>query len=158
MNENIATLRFQDAWRESWRHVHHLRLALTALQALLPFNAESFQQLTDEQIKDLDQFVFRFSKLQDCMGVRLFPALLECLEEPYDQRPMLDKLNRLEKLGFIESVENWQKIRVIRNKFAHDYPDDNERNAQQINRACEAAVDLMAMLERVEVKFHQSRN
>lgn len=77
------------------------------------------------------------------------PALLEFLQEPYSTRPMLDKLHRLEQLGYLGSVEDWQVLREVRNRFTHDYPDDAERNAASLNVATSAAVDLHACLARV---------
>lgn len=146
MNSTSAELRLQDAWRECERHVHHLFYAMAALKPLWPFTADKYGALTDEQVQDMDQFILRFTKLQDTMGERFLPAILQYLQEPYDTRPMLDKLNRLEKLGFIESVEKWQQIRSIRNRFAHDYPDDPEKNAAHINLAFETALDLYQTL------------
>ena len=87
------------------------------------------------------------------MGGRIYPAILEYLQEQYEERPMLDKLNRLEKLGYIQSAETWQNIRNIRNKFAHDYPDDWEKNAALINIACEAAATMYDMLAAIEKKL-----
>jgi len=46
------------------------------------------------------------------MGGRLFSAILQYLQEQYEKCPMLDKLNRLEKLGYIQSTEAWQNIRT----------------------------------------------
>jgi hypothetical protein len=43
--------------------------------------------------------------LQDALGAQLYPALLAYLQEPYEDRSMLDKLNRLEKMGYLVSVE-----------------------------------------------------
>ena len=63
---------------------------------------------------------------------------------------MLDKLNRLEKLGYLDSAETWQQIRATRNKFAHDYPDDGERNAALINMAKEAAEAMYDLLSKME--------
>lgn len=65
---------------------------------------------------------------------------------------MLDKLNRLEKLGYIQSAVAWQNIRNTRNKFTNDYPEDGERNAALINVACEAAVDMHYILAGIEMK------
>jgi hypothetical protein len=153
MIENIGLLRLQNAWRECERHVHHLSHALTSLTAILPLTGEKFEQLDDEQTQDIDQLILRFTKLQDTMGTRLFPALLEYLEEPYRDRPMLDKLNHLEKLRFIDSVQQWQSIRDIRNRFAHEYPDDPDKNAAHINLACEAAIELFGMLKKIADKL-----
>jgi hypothetical protein len=114
---------------------------------------QQFERLTDEQIQTLDQFVLRFTKLQDAMGGHLFPAILEYLQEPYEDRPMLDKLNRLEKLGYIQNPEMWHYVRSIRNKFAHDYPDDHDKNAAFINIATEAALSMMNLLRFIETKL-----
>ncbi len=63
------------------------------------------------------------------------------------------KLNRLEKLGYIQSADVWQNIRVTRNKFTHDYPDDWDRNSALINLAREAAAEMYEILARVEQKL-----
>ena len=153
MKDAVELLRLKDAWRECERNAYYLCQALVLLDPIMPLTAERFDQLSDEQIRELDQFVLRFAKLQDAMGNHLFPSLLSYLQEPYEDRPMLDKLNRLEKLGFFYDVEKWQESRKTRNKFAHDYPDDPEKNAAQLNLATEAAAWLYSTLIRIEQKF-----
>jgi len=153
MSDDIPLLRLQDAWRECERHFYHLFHALSSIRAFCPLTGESYANLTDEQVQDVDQFILRFTKLQDTMGSRLFPAILHYLTEPFDERPMLDKLNRLEKLGFINSVEKWQTVRNIRNKFAHDYPNDLDKNAAQLNLAFESVMDLYAMLTTIKTRL-----
>jgi len=113
-----------------------------SLNPILPITGERLEQMTDAQVQSLDQFILRFTKLQDAIGSRLFPAILQYLQEPYEERPMLDKLNRLEKLGYIQSAEAWQYLRNTRNKFANEYPDDQERNAALINIACADAITM----------------
>ncbi len=153
MTDHVSTLRLQDAWRECERNIYHLRRALTLLDPILPMTGQTFEHLSDLQVQSLDQFILRFTKLQDAMGSRLFPAVLQYLQEPYEERPMLDKLNRLEKLRYIDNAEAWQNIRSTRNKFAHDYPDDSEKNAALINVACEAAMDMFGILTGIEKKL-----
>ena len=153
MSNDVSSLRLQDAWRECERNVYHLCRALTSLDPILPMTGERFEHLTDAQIQSVDQFILRFTKLQDAIGSRLFPAILQYLQEQYEERPMLDKLNRLEKLGYIQSAEAWQNIRDTRNKFAHDYPDDWEKNAALINLACKAAAGMYSILAGIEQKL-----
>jgi hypothetical protein len=153
MSNTVSTLRLQDAWRECERNIYHLCCALTSLAPILPMTGENLERLTDMQVQSVDQFILRFTKLQDAMGSRLFPALLQYLQEPYEDRPMLDKLNRLEKLRYLQSADAWQNIRNTRNKFAHDYPDDWEKNAALINLACEAAEDMYIILTGIEKKL-----
>jgi hypothetical protein len=155
MNSPVASLRLQDAWRECERNAYHLQRALGQLRHLLPLTGLQFQTLTDAQIQTLDQFILRFTKLQDSMGSHLFPSILEYLQEPFEERPMLDKLNRLEKLGYIENAETWGNVRNIRNKFAHDYPDDPEKNAALVNIATEAAQTMVGALAAIEKRLRQ---
>ena len=156
MNDAVASLRLQDAWRECERNAYHLQRALAQLRSLLPLTGTQFQTLTDAQIQSLDQFILRFAKLQEAMGSHLYPSILGYLQEPYEERPMLDKLNRLEKLGYLQSAETWGNIRSIRNKFAHDYPDDPEKNAALVNLATEAAQAMVGALAAIEKNCDRS--
>jgi hypothetical protein len=156
MSNAVSTLRLQDAWRECERNTYHMRLAVDLLNPMLPMTGDKFEQMTDEQIRVLDQFILRFTKLQDAMGSRLYPGILGYLQEAYEDRPMLDKLHRLEKLGYLSSAETWQDMRSIRNKFTHDYPEDWDKNAALINIAMDAASTMLNMLGTAETKFIQS--
>ncbi|MBE0490213.1 MAG: hypothetical protein IBX53_14155 [Halomonas sp.] len=49
----------------------------------------------------VDQFIMRFSKLQNAIGAKLLPSVLELTKEPGDYPAFIDKLNRLEKIGAI---------------------------------------------------------
>jgi len=48
-----------------------------------------------------DQILFRFTKLQDALGERLVPATLQQLAESFEDWSMRDRLERLEKLGYL---------------------------------------------------------
>jgi hypothetical protein len=112
--------------------------------------------LTDEQVQDIDQFILRYTKLQDTMVTRLFTSILNYLYEPVDNRPMLDDLHRLEKLGLIDSTEMWQEVRIVRNRFAHDYANDPEKNAAQLNMAFASTLDLYNMLNAIRTWFRNA--
>lgn len=148
--ESSAALRLTDAWTQCNPHLHHLQHALSAVQPLLPMTAPKVLSLDDEAVQDWDQLILRMTKLQDAMGSRLFPATLDRLQEPYEDRPMLDKLNRLEQLGLLPSAEDWQRLRVIRNRFAHDYPEDDALKAALLNEAAESVASLAGILARFE--------
>jgi uncharacterized protein with HEPN domain len=62
---------------------------------------------------------------------------------------MFDKFNKLEKLGILPSVQCWQQLREIRNKFAHDYPEGDEMEAAVLNAACSSIEELAEVLDRV---------
>ena len=148
MNTQAQTV-LQQAWLTCQRHWHHMQHALQALEPHLPVLGQDLTKLDDEQVQDWDQFILRFTKLQDALGAQLYPALLAYLQEPYEDRSMLDKLNRLEKMGYLVSVEQWQSLRAIRNRLTHDYPSDDALKAAYLNDAVDSVNLLKALLDRV---------
>ena len=102
------------------QHKKMIELSYSKLGSYLPFNEVSYKKLDLDIIGYIDQFLFRFSKLQDTMGEKLFTTLLFMLGEDYSSKSMIDVLNRLEKLGLIDRVK-WISFRKIRNEVAHEY-------------------------------------
>jgi len=72
----------------------------------------------------------RFSKLQDtCAGVMRHAAILSA--ERTDT--FLAVLSFYEKVGVIDSVDGWQRIRMIRNIASHDYETSYDEIAEHFN-------------------------
>ena len=104
------------------RHIQRIDEALEAMHTDLPMSVDSYTNLDENQIRCMDQFIFRFSKLQDAMGAKIFRYVLEYLDEDVSALPMRDILNLLERYHFIDSADEWGYIRELRNEIAHDYP------------------------------------
>ena len=86
---------------EADRHMEALDQALAEWRAA----PEPSWQAIEEDIglrRLTDQILFRFMKLQDALGERLLPATLALLREPFEEWSMRDRLDRLEKLGFLD--------------------------------------------------------
>ncbi len=97
----------------------------------------------------MDQMIYRFSKLQDTMGRKLFRALLDAVGEWESTMTMIDTLNKLDKYGILD-LALWQKLRDIRNEIAHNYEDEAEAT-RKILSDIEASLPLVdEVLERVE--------
>lgn len=128
-------------------HAERLRWAMGTLSNTFPLTAQKIESLSPIDLAVFDQFVVRFSKLQDAMGAKLFPAILELTHEQGELSAFIDKLNRLEKIGAISSAAQWLKLREMRNQFAHDYPEDPEIQAGLLNKAFGLAVQMLEVLE-----------
>jgi uncharacterized protein with HEPN domain len=50
----------------------------------------------------------------------------------------------------LHSVDEWLKLREMRNAFAHDYPEDSELQAAILNRAFVAVDKLVEILHHVK--------
>jgi len=57
---------------------------------------------------------------------------------------VLDRLYRLEALGFVKDAEVWNDLRAVRNQLAHDYPEDAETLTSELGIALESARSLLA--------------
>ncbi|MBM3886742.1 hypothetical protein FJ364_02320 [Candidatus Dependentiae bacterium] len=130
-------------------YADRLTIALTKLQPLIPFSVQQLQQQTPEQLSYTDMLTTRFGKLQAVIGAKVFPLVLDCLKE--DALAFIDTLNRLEKLGYLESVAWWLELREIRNAVTHDYPDD-VLIYEHLNALIPKAHELLSFWERLKKK------
>lgn len=71
------------------------------------------------------------------------PATLQQLAEPFEDWPMRDRLERLEKLGYL-AVDDWLRWRVLRNRLAHECPDQPELRFAVLKAAIGAAGELVS--------------
>ena len=121
-----------DNLEESYKHLARLEGALGALEKVydFPLSSDDFASMNQisQHLAYSDQTIYRFSKLQDCMGAKLFKSVLLYQGENVN-KPFLDILNRLESMDIID-VDEWFEIRDLRNEIAHDYDanDDTARN------------------------------
>lgn len=106
---------------EADRHLAALETARRDWQAAPASDLEALE-CDHEKLRLLDQLLFRFTKLQDAMGLRLVPATLAALSEPFEDWPMIDRLNRLEKLGFLDvyALAESAKLRQTIERFDID--------------------------------------
>lgn len=134
-------------------HLDRIETALKNIQHLLPFTAERIEKQNPTELAFLELFTNRLSKLQDTLGAKVFPLLLDYLGESSPQDTLLDRLNKLEKFKIIESAEDWKKLRDLRNSLAHDYPDSPAYVADTLNKALKAFNDLKNLLAGIENKL-----
>ena len=128
-----------------------LKDALIQVNKLLPLFAAVLANLPTDKLAFLDMMTTRFGKLQDIIGSKIFPIILNLLEE--DAVAFIDKLNKLEKLGYIEDANWWVELREIRNKIAHDYPDDHDLICSHISVVIVKAAELIEFWQKLKTKI-----
>ncbi|MEK6749736.1 MAG: hypothetical protein AABY83_11085 [Pseudomonadota bacterium] len=114
--------------------------------ALTPSTIESLPQ-NDILAERVDAFVARFGRLQDTLGDKLLPTFLILMEET--PGAMIENLDRAERLGLIESADDWATIRKLRNRMIHEYVKNPSELADALNAAHEYIPALRASLEAI---------
>lgn len=127
------------------RHETGLRDAVEDL-GLRSLSSADPTSLGREDRRLLDQFAYRYMRLQDDMGARLMPAVLRALGEDVAAMPALDRFARLEQLGWLASAEEWGGLGRIRNEFAHDYPETADERFARLQLAIASAKRALQIL------------
>ena len=70
----------------------------------------------------VEAFVGRFGRLQDTLGDKLPPILLIALGEKTSAA--IDNLDRAERLGLLQSADEWMTMRNLRNQMVHECVED----------------------------------
>lgn len=144
-------------------HAQRLQMALDRLKPFLPFDLHTLNNLDPEQLGYLELLTNRFAKLQDSIGAKIFPLVLEALEEQEDisKKSFIDILNRLEKLEILPSTDHWRYMRDIRNHITHEYPENPEIMVMNLNKATIFIQDLLtywsSLNDRIELILSSER-
>ena len=113
IEDTIATLELHfERARDTYNEIQFF---LDALEA---------DTLNKEQIKTIDAFIFRYIKIQDLIGDKLFKEFLMCVEDYSSNMTMLDVVNKLEKIEILDSALTWFSYRSLRNTLTHEYPNN----------------------------------
>jgi len=94
MSHTPERLALQHAWTVCQGHANALQEALHDMQ-LRGLSVDDYDQLTKADRRLLDQFAYRYTRLQDDMGARLAPAVLNALGEDVAPMSALDRFARL---------------------------------------------------------------
>lgn len=145
----------ESALLENDAHLAAMILAEKSLLPEIPFAVSRFPLRDSTHAAFLDQFLFRFIKMQDSMAKRLIPAVYSVLENDSSPLPFLDMLRRLEKLGVLESADTWQFFRDLRNNLAHDYPENRDQNVSNLNLLFRRWTDFTAIYQNMKIYYRR---
>ena len=130
-------------------------------QALKEYK-EFISNLNNEKVFDIYQFRYidtptkgvleaylkRFASIQNYLGAKIFPALLQISGVSYSK--MSEVILLIEKEGII-SFDEWIKFREIRNELEDDYPDDLEEALNDL-KFC---IDNFEKIEKIIFKVYE---
>jgi len=115
------------------KHLQRIEEAYSDIEESIPLSVGKYKTLSKDEVQAIDQYLYRFSKLQDTLGQKIFRLILNIYDPLDESIPFIDVLNKLEKLDFLESAKEWINLRDKRNKIAHQYDDEPYEMTQAIN-------------------------
>lgn len=136
------------ALRQCARHANVLLEAMAQMPT--PLSLEILQKPTSDLTRLLDQFVLRFTKLQDTLGTHVLRQFaIEILAEPVEDAAFIEILNLMERRGYL-TAQGWAEQRSTRNALTHEYPEDPQRQMLALSSARSAATQLVEWLEKIQ--------
>ncbi len=154
---DINILKRDKALNECQKHLARLKYAKQQLKDIFPLTQKSYQELPEEDIQAIDQFIYRFSKLQDTVGEKLIKIVFDLYEENIEKFTFIDILNRLEKAEIL-TVKDWKELRDIRNELSHNYEDEPLESSIVLNKLYQKEELLELIYQNIKSVLIQENN
>jgi uncharacterized protein YutE (UPF0331/DUF86 family) len=114
------------------------------LAAQFPLAPATVTALPPEVEDDLDAFLKRYEQVVNTIQDELFKVVAIVGGEEIRGLARREVSELMERLGALPSAATFRGLVAIRNRIAHVYPEDPERQAANLNAAYEAVPDLLA--------------
>jgi len=137
---------------ESFIHIYRLTDVLNVLEELYPLTNVKLESMSLENKDKLDVLAFRFSKLQDLLGTKVFREYLMVLQYPIEDKNFLELLKELDKEKIID-IDIWSEFRGVRNSISHDYPFEEDEKIEAINYLIKNVKYLMHITKKIKDNF-----
>jgi len=144
--------RLTNYFKEAKKHIDLITESLDVLEPKIPI--DNYETLTQLERFALNALIFRFSKLQDLIGVKIFRNYLDFSGFDITQKSFFDILREIEKEGIID-IDSWSELRELRNKIAHEYPEEIDEMIQSINLFIKKSSLLVEISQRLEQRYHE---
>ena len=155
---NTNTIKMQKYLNECNKHKIRIEKSYAKVKEIFPLSAPRYGKLSDDEIEAIDQYLFRFAKLQDTLGKQVFKMIVSEYDDTVDDLTFLDVLNRLEKIGVLEDVNIWKKLRDVRNDISHQYDDEPEEMAEALNNIFSYKTELIAIFDKIEIFVNRGKS
>jgi len=139
--------------QEGNRHKEHIIEAKEELS--LPI--ESYENLSKLERFALNTLIFRFSKLQDLLGNKIFRNFLEYNELSTQDLSFFDILKAIEKQNILD-IDSWSLLRELRNDVAHDYPEELDEMIEKINLFVDKSSKLIEIFDNLEEQYREIKH
>lgn len=131
-------------------HIELIDEAFVVLREKLPIN--DYKNLSSLEKFALNTLIFRFSKLQDLLGSKVFRSYLEYSGFETSEKSFFDILKEIEKEGIVD-IDTWDELRKLRNQIAHEYPEEEDEAIESINLFIKRSQELVNIANRLRERY-----
>ena len=148
----MKTIQF--VFQEIERHLEILQYTINEINKIPRLDTSIFDYKNIVVL--LDAFIFRFVKLQNTIGEKLFPETFEIVTgKSRTDVTFIDILNILEKYHFLPSTSKWQYLRQIRNDLVHIYPWDSSLRLEAIKAALNSSEFMIKVYQNIKKRLNE---
>ena len=115
------------------QRVDKLVYSLGKLAGQFPATIDTVARWNEEQEESVDAFILRYSQCVTMIQEQLFKGIAYLEQEDISDKSNRDKTLLMEKLGAIRSAEEFGTAAMLRNKFAHHYPEVTQARIDRLN-------------------------
>ena len=115
------------------QRVDKLAYSLSKNADQFPATAQTVAQWGEDQEESVDAFILRYSQCVTMIQEQLFKGIAYLEQEDISDKSNRDKTLLMEKLGAIRSAEEFGTAALLRNKFAHHYPEVTQARIERLN-------------------------
>ena len=142
--------RMEGYFAQMQKHIVLIEESLEVIGLKVPIR--NYDQLNQLERFALNALIFRFSKLQDLIGAKIFRAYLELNEFETRGRSFFDILREIEKEGIVD-IDTWSELRGLRNVVAHEYPEEADEMIESLNLFIEKSSELIAIANTLQDRY-----
>ena len=144
--------RLESYFSEAQKHIQLIQDA----REVITLPIVDYEKLSKIEKFAINTLIFRFSKLQDLIGSKIFRAFLEFNKFDTEEKSFLVILKEVEKEGIVD-IDTWDEFRKIRNHVAHEYPGDEEEALESIELLIEKSSILIDVALKLRDRFYEIR-
>ena len=144
--------RLKNYFAEASKHIQLINEA----KEVITLPIKDYNNLSSLEKFAINALIFRFSKLQDLLGSKIFRSFLEFNKFEVEDKSFLILLKEIEKEGIVD-IDTWDELRKIRNNIAHEYPGEEEEALEAVELLIKKSDLLVKIAEKIEDRFNEIR-
>lgn len=139
------------------QRIFKLKYSLEKVAYLFPLTLTTITCLNDEEEESIDALILRYSQSVAMIQDHIFRGIAIVEQEDISDKSNRDRALLMEKLGAINSADLFGTAALLRNKFAHHYPEEADARLERLNLVIEESEYLITMFAQIKDYLHKKQ-